>query len=97
MLGEPFFRAATNRVRYMVLRDVENLNQPAPALPSTVAAPRLEFRDATGSVINGCVIQPFARCPRVFLTGADLEGANLAGAKFCRTTMPDRSINDRDC
>ncbi|MBI4318852.1 MAG: pentapeptide repeat-containing protein [Chloroflexi bacterium] len=27
------------------------------------------------------------------LTGADLTGANLSGTQFCRTTMPDSSIN----
>jgi len=37
------------------------------------------------------------------LRWADLSGAdpanirNLDSAKFCKTTMPDRSINNRDC
>ena len=28
---------------------------------------------------------------------ADLMSANLRGARFCRTTMPDGSINNDDC
>ena len=31
------------------------------------------------------------------LTGANLTGANLKGTTFCKTTMPDRSINNEDC
>jgi len=36
------------------------------------------------------------------LSGANLEAANLSGAslervKFCRTTMPDGTLNNRDC
>lgn len=31
------------------------------------------------------------------LYGADLRGANLRGATFCKTTMPDGTINNNDC
>jgi len=31
------------------------------------------------------------------LAGADLRNAILAGARFCRTTMPDRSVNNSGC
>ena len=31
------------------------------------------------------------------LTNAMILGANTVGAKFCKTTMPDGSINNRDC
>jgi Pentapeptide repeats (8 copies) len=31
------------------------------------------------------------------LTGADLTGANTLGAIFCRTTMPDGSVNNSGC
>ena len=31
------------------------------------------------------------------LRAADLTGTNLNGAHLCRTTMPDGSINNRDC
>jgi len=31
------------------------------------------------------------------LEGARLENAKLSGAKFCNTTMPNGSINNRDC
>jgi len=31
------------------------------------------------------------------LGGADLRGAKLSGTKFCKTTMPDGSINNKDC
>ncbi len=31
------------------------------------------------------------------LHGADLRGANLRGATFCKTTMPDGTINNNDC
>jgi len=31
------------------------------------------------------------------LRGADLEGAILDGTIFCRTTMPDESMNDTNC
>jgi uncharacterized protein YjbI with pentapeptide repeats len=39
---------------------------------------------------------------RADLTGANLTGANLSevdlsGVKFCNTTMPDGTINNRDC
>jgi uncharacterized protein YjbI with pentapeptide repeats len=34
---------------------------------------------------------------RANLSGANLSGANLTDALFCRTTMPDGSINNRDC
>lgn len=32
-----------------------------------------------------------------FLNEADLSGALLENAKFCRTTMPDGTVNNRDC
>ena len=31
------------------------------------------------------------------LTKAKLNGADMSGAEFCKTTMPDGSINNRDC
>jgi uncharacterized protein YjbI with pentapeptide repeats len=31
------------------------------------------------------------------LNGADLTGADLTKAKFCQTTMPDGTLNNRDC
>jgi len=31
------------------------------------------------------------------LVGADLRNAILADTKFCKTTMPDRSINNSGC
>ncbi len=31
------------------------------------------------------------------LTNANILGANTVGAKFCKTTMPNGSINNRDC
>jgi uncharacterized protein YjbI with pentapeptide repeats len=45
---------------------------------------------------------PFANLPGANLSDANLSGANLSranlsGAKFCRTTMPDRSINNSGC
>jgi len=38
-----------------------------------------------------------ANLARANLKGANLTGADPRGAKFCRTAMPDGSINDRDC
>jgi uncharacterized protein YjbI with pentapeptide repeats len=31
------------------------------------------------------------------LKGANMEGAKLDDAKFCKTVMPDGSINDSGC
>jgi hypothetical protein len=31
------------------------------------------------------------------LRGAELNGADLTKAKFCQTTMPDGTLNNRDC
>ena len=31
------------------------------------------------------------------LTGADLLGTHVEEATFCKTTMPDGSINNQDC
>lgn len=31
-------------------------------------------------VLDGCILQPYARCPEVNLTNANLEGINLQGA-----------------
>lgn len=48
-------------------------------------------------VINGCTIvanpMPIhhTACP-----GANLLGTDLDGAEFCRTTMPDGTVNSRD-
>ena len=40
---------------------------------------------------------PYADLNEADLQGADLFGANLKNAKFCKTTMPDGSIANRDC
>ena len=35
--------------------------------------------------------------PEAGLIWADLAWTKSTGAKFCQTTMPDGTINDRDC
>jgi len=35
--------------------------------------------------------------PEAGLIWADLACTKSTGAKFCETTMPDRTVNNRDC
>ena len=46
----------------------------------------LEVADLTKAILTGAN-----------LTGASLHYANLTGTIFCRTRMPDESINDSGC
>jgi len=38
-----------------------------------------------------------ANLERAFMIGVNLEQANLTGAIFCYTTMPDGTKNNKDC
>jgi hypothetical protein len=160
-LGKPHFKPKKQMVRYSARRldaatgDLSYLNSDVdPRVRRHFRAPSLFIDDATGRVVNGCLIQPFTVCisPRANLSGADLHqanltgadlsgadlsganlnfanlsgadlpgtdlsgadlrrtnltkadlraadltGADLSGAHFCRTTMPDGSINNRHC
>jgi hypothetical protein len=158
-LGKPHFKPKKHLVRYSARRldaatgNLSYLNSDVdPRVRRHFRAPSLFIDDATGRVVNGCLIQPFTVCPKANLSGADLSGAkltaadltgadlsgadltfaNLSGADlpgadlrradlrranlfkadlraadltgadlstthFCKTTMPNSSINNRDC
>jgi uncharacterized protein YjbI with pentapeptide repeats len=39
----------------------------------------------------------FSECEGCQLRGVDLRDANLSGAEYCNTEMPDGSLNNDDC
>jgi hypothetical protein len=56
----------------------------------------LSGADLPGTDLSGASLSR-ANLFKADLRAADLTGTNLNGAHFCRTTMPNGSINDRHC
>ncbi len=76
-----------------------------PTNPYYVAARALSARQVpAGTRVGDCVINAFASCRGVDLSGqylqgaflaySDLRDANLAGATFCNTLMPDATVRN---
>ena len=65
-------------------------------------ATSLFIDDATGRVVNGCLIQPETKCVAALLfnqdlSGADLRGAVLAAADLTGTAFTGRSWSTPTC
>lgn len=100
-LGEPRFRRETHNkrttrtVRYrarILDRATGNLSDLESDRDRSVGhrfgAASLLIDDASGPVVNGCVIEPYTACPGANLIGAGLAGANLSGALLTRAERP---------
>jgi uncharacterized protein YjbI with pentapeptide repeats len=88
-LGRPDFKKKKNRIRYTAqILDAAtgNLSHLESDRDHRVRrhfrSPSLFIDDATGTEVNGCLIQAFTVCLRANLSGADLRGANLHRANF---------------
>ena len=56
-------------------------------VPSRFTSAALFIDDVTGTIVNGCLIQPFAFCRSADMSGADLSGANLSNWSTNSTTI----------
>ena len=56
----------------------------------------LSAANLRNAILSGAYLSN-ADLSRAYLIGADLRGTDLSGAILCRTTMPDRTTNNRDC
>lgn len=95
IMRAPKYNAATGvlRARMQVLSDEQaqsltgNLARHGDAhdrhdIPTRLGSVSVFIDDVDGTVINGCLIQPYTICIRYALTGASLAGANLTGAQL---------------
>jgi hypothetical protein len=57
-------------------------------IPGSLGSVSVFIDDVTGTLINGCLIQPYTACPGANLTGADLTGADLTGADLIDALLP---------
>ncbi|MDD2767695.1 MAG: pentapeptide repeat-containing protein [Methylococcus sp.] len=88
--GEFRFAARKAPKTTRLLASLSVHKKPAAALASgTLSGAHLYLDDEQGrvirytdghSVVGSCVIQPYTRCPRAYLAGADLARADLTGA-----------------
>jgi hypothetical protein len=102
-LGRPHFNKKKHTVRYSALMLDEATGNLSHLEPDR--DPRVERRfrsaslfidDATGTVVNGCVIQPTTYCPNVDLSGADLSGASLGLADLAGANLSGANLSGAD-
>lgn len=103
-LGRPRYNASKRRLRYPARARAEATGNLAnfehdhdPGAVKRFGRAALFIDDATADVLGQCVIQPFTNCLLADLIDADLSEADLTGARFCHTTMPDGATNNRGC
>jgi uncharacterized protein YjbI with pentapeptide repeats len=63
-------------------------------VPSRFTSAALFIDDVSGTVVNGCLIHPFADCRGTDLTGADLSGADLSHAYLPGANLTDANLTD---
>lgn len=101
-LGRPRYVAQTGVLRYEARPDEasENLldmaGEPDPSVPRRFGPVSLFIDDATGQVVNGCLIQPQTSCEGVDLSEADLAGADLHGATLNEAYFTETDLHGAD-
>jgi hypothetical protein len=100
-LTDPVYDATAGTLRYAVtlLDDehapdrLDSLGRARHATPPTAFdAASLFIDDATGTIINGCVIQLWAKCPNANLSGANLSGANLTDVNLSGANLANANL-----
>jgi hypothetical protein len=101
-LTDPVYDATAGTLRYAVtlLDDehapdrLDSLGRARHATPPTAFdAASLFIDDATGTIINGCVIQLWAKCPNANLSGANLSNANLFYANLSGADLTGANLS----
>lgn len=100
-LGRPHFNKKKEEIRYsarLLDEATGNLSHLSSDLDSRVnrrfRSPSLFIDDATGRVVNGCLIQPNTQCYGADLSGADLSGADLTLARLAFARLTRANLSD---
>jgi hypothetical protein len=64
--------------------------------PASFGAASLFIDDATGTVINGCLVQPYTHCNGLDLAGVDLSGSDLTGADLDSVNLSGANLSAAD-
>jgi uncharacterized protein YjbI with pentapeptide repeats len=102
-LGQPRFERRKHMIRYTARRldqatgDLSSLESDVdPRVRRHFHSASLFIDDATGQVVNGCLIEAYTKCPGADLHGADLYGVDLHGADLSQANLTDAIVAQAD-